>query len=116
MKKIVSIIFSLFVLHSSFFLAACCGKKKAIAQSSKEIKRDFENEGYIKATVIFYEVSGCEYVLKLEDEKKLEPSNLAADYKKDQLAVWLKYISKKGGMSVCMAGQMVDIIDIQLRK
>ena len=83
---------------------------------SSDIKKDFEKEGYVKASVIFYEVSGCEYILKLEDGKKLEPVNLALSFKKDMLPVWIKYIPKKEAVSICMAGQIVELIDVQARK
>ena len=82
----------------------------------EEKKRDFEQEGYTKATVVNYEIDGCKYILQLEHEKKLEPTNLTADFKKDKLDVWVKYIPKKGGMSVCMVGQVIELTDIQLRK
>lgn len=92
----------------------CC--KKSTSSEVKESKRDFEKEGYVKATVINYTLDGCTFLLQLADEKKLEPTNLSADFKKDQLAVWIKYMPKKGGVSICMAGQMVELSDIQIRK
>jgi len=79
--------------------------------------RDFEKEGYEKAIVIYYELDACKYLLQLYNEKKLEPTPaLAPEFQKDQLMVWVKYVDKKDGMSVCMAGKMVEISDIQIRK
>ncbi|HET7817905.1 MAG TPA: hypothetical protein VFL70_01225 [Bacteroidia bacterium] len=107
----------------SFFVTACCSKKKAAISSETKTetpaaqpKMDFEKNGYIKATIINYEVDGCGFLIQLEDGKKLQPANLSSDYKKDKLPVWVKYAPKKGGMSVCMAGQMIELSDIQLRK
>lgn len=77
---------------------------------------DFAAEGYLKATVIYYEVDACKYVLQLEDAKKLEPVNLKEEFKKDQLPVWIKYLPKKNTVSICMAGTIVELTDIQLRK
>lgn len=116
MKK--SFVLSLLIFISSTFIISCNCKKKVQTETktTTEVKRDFEKEGFVKATVINYTVDGCNFLLQLADEKKLEPTNLSADFKKDNLAVWVKYISKKGGMSVCMAGQIVEISDIQLRK
>lgn len=117
MKKIF--LFSLFIINYSFFISSChCKKKTTSSQNptSAEQKKDFEQEGYIKAIVINYEVDGCHFLLRLEDGKKLEPSSLTDDFKKDQLAVWIKYTPKKNAASVCMAGQIVDLTDIQLRK
>jgi len=115
---------TLFFIHHSFILSSCCAKKRTPSHNSTVIepKRDFEKEGYTKAIVIFYEVDACKYILRLEPDlngpdviKQLEPSNLKEEFKKDQLAVWIKYTPNKGGVSTCMAGQMVDLTDIQLR-
>lgn len=125
MKKLFPFILSLSIVHYSFFLTSCCGKKKTASAetASVEVKRDFEKEGYTKATVIYYEVDACKYLLQLEPDlngadvlKRLEPTILKEEFKKDQLLVWIKYIPKKGGVSACMAGQMVDLTDIQFRK
>lgn len=100
-------------------ISSCHCKKKATVETpvTSEVKKDFEKEGYIKATVIFYEMDACKYIIKVSDEKKLEPSkSLAPDFQKDQLEVWIKYMPVKGGVSPCMAGQLVDISDIQIRK
>ncbi len=107
----------------SFFVTACCSKKKAAVSSETKTKTsatqpkiDFEKNGYVKASVINYEVDGCGFLIQLEDGKKLQAANLSSEYRKDKLPVWVKYTPKKGGMSVCMAGQMIELSDIQLRK
>src|ERR1035437_2473533 len=110
MKKLF--FFSFLIFNFSFLIISCDCKKKAVSASqttATDQKRDFEKEGYLKATVINYEVDGCTFLLKLPDEKKLEPTNLAAEFKKDQLAVWIKYASPKGAVSICMVGQMVEL-------
>jgi len=125
MKKIFLFIFLLFIIDSSFFLASCCGKKNVVSQNTAttEVKRDFEKEGFVKATMVYYELDACKYILQLVSDpngpdviKQLEPTNLKEEFQKDQLAVWIKYTPKKGGVSACMAGQMVDLTDIQIRK
>ncbi len=116
MKKLL---LSILLLTSiSFLVASCHCKKKAAADTvTPEVKRDFEAEGYVKAMVIYYDLDACRYLLVLTNEKKLEPSaELPTAFQNDKLTVWLKYAPKKGGVSVCMAGQMVDIADIQIRK
>ena len=123
MKKIF--IFSFLIFLFSFFVISCHCQKKAAADTatSSEIKRDFEKEGYAKATVIYYELDACKYILQLVPDingpdviKQLEPTNLKAEFQKDQLAVWIKYSPKKDAMSACMAGQIIELSDIQLRK
>lgn len=118
MKK--TLFFSFLIFNFSFLISSCHCKKKTTSETviaTPEIKKDFEAEGYVKATVVDYQLDACRYLLQLPDEKKLEPSpNLSPEFQKDQLAVWVKYIPKKGGMSVCMAGQMIEISDIQIRK
>lgn len=115
---IISIIFS----ASTLFFSCCCAKKTAATHANTTTKRDFEKEGYVKATVIFYEIDACKYVLQLEPDLngpdviiKLEPVNLKDEFKKDQLLVWIKYEEKKGAVSICMAGKIVELSDIQLR-
>lgn len=116
MKK--AFLFSFLFCTFSFLIVSCHCKKRATvdANTTTDFKRDFEKEGYTKATVINYTIDGCTFLLQLADEKKLEPTNLSDEFKKDNLAVWIKYIPKKGGVSICMAGQMVELSDIQLRK
>jgi hypothetical protein len=118
MKKLFHLLLAIFLVNFSLAFTSCCCKKKAANKNTvaTDVKRDFEKEGYVKATVINYEVDGCSFMIQLEDGKKLDPSSLADDFRKDQTAVWIKYTIKKGGASVCMAGQMIDVSDIQFRK
>ena len=108
------------ILISSFVLVSCHCKKKTATTAppdTTQTKRDFPKEGYFSAMVINYEMDACRYLVIVNGEKKLEPSKpLASEFQKDQLAVWVKYADKKGAVSACMAGQVVDITDIQLRK
>lgn len=120
MKKIFLFAF-LICISSVVFVSCCdCGKKKTsttTTTTTPEVQRDFAKEGYVPATVIFSDLETCPYLLVLASEKRLEPSvGLAAAFQQDKLFVWIKYAEKKGGMSVCMAGTLVDIADIQLRK
>lgn len=117
MKKLF--LFSLLIFSSSFLVSSCKCKKKATKEpaATTEVKKDFEKEGYVKAIVIYSDLDACRYLLVLANEKRLEPSaNLAPEFQQDQLAVWVKYSEKKGGMSACMAGTLIDISDIQIRK
>ena len=116
MKK--TVLFTTLILISSLLIISChCKKKTADTAATTEVKRDFEKEGFVKANVIFSDLASCPYLLVLANEKRLEPAiALAAPFQQDQLAVWVKYAEKKGAVSVCMSGQIVDISDIQIRK
>ena len=130
MKKLF--LFSFLILNFSFLITSCCCKKKAsstvVAQTNstatsdtdiqkiQEEQKAFANGGYNRGRIIYNEVDGCGYMIQLGDGAKLEPTNLKDEFKKDKLDVWVKYTFKKGGASICMAGQIVDITDIQLRK
>ena len=86
-------------------------------QKTQQQQHDFANQGYLRGRVIYNEVDGCGYMIQMGDGTKLEPSKkLSADFQKNNLDVWVKYTSKKGAVSTCMAGQVVDITDIQLRR
>jgi hypothetical protein len=96
---------NLVVLIVLVLLAGCKAKQKAT---------DYEAQGYVKATVIRYEVESCGYLLQLAGEEKLAPQQLDDRFKKDGLAVWIKYTPlKKQPMSTCMAGKAVTITDIK---
>ncbi|TAL60072.1 MAG: hypothetical protein EPN85_08040 [Bacteroidetes bacterium] len=117
MKK--AILFSFLISIFLFLIFSCHCRKKATAQTIAitEVKRDFEKEGYVRATVIYFDLDACRYLLVLANEKRLEPSaNLAPEFQQDQLSVWVKYVAKKGGVSACMAGQIVEVSDIHIRK
>ncbi|MFH1320417.1 MAG: hypothetical protein ABII90_07180 [Bacteroidota bacterium] len=105
-------------------ISLSCSKKTVPASETKEqpaqqtiVKRDYAKEKYVKATVIdMTGLDGCKFLLKLEDGKKLEPTNLDPAYRKDSLPVWIRYIETKGVMSICMAGKIVKIIGIERRE
>ena len=125
MKKTGAFLLPLLIVSASLFFTSCCGKKKttSTATTTAEVKRDFSAEGYVQAIVSATDLAGCTFLLQIPNDpagadvmKQFEPSNLKEEFKKDQLAVWVKYSVKKGATSTCMAGPVVDISDIQLRK
>lgn len=71
-----------------------------------------EQSGFVKATIINYTLDGCNFMLLLEDGKKLEPVNFSEEFKKDNIKVWIKYQHYKG-TSICMAGEMVTVTAIE---
>lgn len=68
----------------------------------------------IRATVIDYrELDGCRFLLELEDGRRLEPVNLEEKFMKHGLKVLITWKNAEG-MSICMAGTMVEITSIRL--
>lgn len=119
MKKIFYLFFAFSLLTFAIGLSSCHCKKKAASEATgtTEVTRDFEKEGYVRAIVHYTDLEACKFLLQLANESKLEPSaELPAEFQLHGLAVWVKYAPRKGGMSACMAGQLVDISDIQFRK
>ena len=90
---------------------ACSHKTTGLQSVPPEEKANFT-----KATIINYKLDGCSWMLQLEDEKKLQPVNLKDEFKKEDLKVWIQYQTVKQGMSICMAGEMVTITAIEVRK
>lgn len=75
---------------------------------------DYSSQGYTKAIVRnLTGLDGCGFLLEISEGKKLEPTNLAEEIKKDRLIVWVKFTETKGKASVCMAGRIVTITDLK---
>ncbi len=103
MKKLVLIVVTLI----SFTLSA----------QTKPAKRDFVKEGFVKATVIKYEVESCGFMLQLSDGKKLQVSGgIAKEFQKNKRKVWVKYKKPKTQpMTTCMAGEVVEVMEMVRR-
>lgn len=71
--------------------------------------------GAVAATLFDYTgLDGCSWVIKLENEEVLEPTNLA-DFTielKEGKKVWLKYTVQDNLASICMVGPIVKIENI----
>jgi hypothetical protein len=59
-------------------------------------------------------LSGCRWVLELEDGERLEPVNLhELDFEpRDNLQVRVQFTEAEDMMSICMVGRMVNIVCI----
>ncbi len=106
-NKLKNIILITFIVLTN----ACSHKTMSVQSLASEEKANF-----IKATIINYTLDGCGWMLQLEDEKKLQPVNLNNEFKKENLKVWVQYQPVKQGMSICMAGEIITITTIELRK
>jgi len=74
----------------------------------------------VKAIFVNMEgLDGCGMMLQLENEKKLEPTNLGSFEKnvtiKDGTKVWISYKVADGFASICMAGQLVELTCLEKR-
>lgn len=88
-----------------------CSSVCKVESTVKVVPDTHEQKGFKKATVITY-IDGCSFLLQLTDGKKLEPVNLPEEFKKENTTVWITYAAFKGS-SICMAGQMVTINEIE---
>lgn len=85
------------------------------ASPGKPNVTDYAKMGYIKATVIRLTLDGCGYLLQLDSGKKLEAQNLAEEFKKEKLVLWIKYEPAGGNVaSICMAGDIVRLTDCKV--
>ncbi len=103
------------VIGAFVLLLVCCGSCWFPFHRTPPPCRAY-NANEKEATVINYTVDGCSWLLILEDGTKLQPENLAPEFQKNNLKVWISYELKKGGSSICMTGKMVTLASIQLRK
>lgn len=93
------------------FINACSHKTTIPKAAVSEEKTNFT-----KATVINYKLDGCSWMLQLEEGKKLEPINLNVEFQKEDLKVWIQYEPFTQGASICMAGEIVKVTAIEIRK
>jgi hypothetical protein len=98
-----------------FFFFSCRTQKQSDSSKSEVKDAALLQEGFVKAEIRSYDVDGCGFLIFLEDEKKLNPLNLGDEYKKEGLKVWIRYTIKKGVMTTCMSGEVVNILELQLR-
>ena len=109
------------ILIGIVVLGFSCKDKTTPASTSEPVKKeaavDYAQRKYTRASVIdMSELSGCGFMLKLENGKKLQPTPaLTEDYSVNDMDVWIKYQVKKGAVGICMSGQIVTIMDIQKR-
>ena len=101
----------LFLIIFSLGAMTSCKPKAKVPETP-----DYAKLGYTAATVLNYEVDGCQWIIEMADGKKYEPQNLQEDFRKDKMKVWVKYTEVKGAITICMAGNVIKISDIKERK
>lgn len=79
-----------------------------------QLKETFPNEKEAEI-VDMTGLDGCNFMIKLKDGSRLEPINLEEIFKKNGLKVVVSY-ELYNGMSVCMAGKMIQITNIRKKE
>ena len=116
MKKYLLIVTAALLVCCCFSSCFCMLEGCYNTVFSKKKTKQTHDLKLTEATVIDYsEVSGCSFLLQLNNGEKLEPSNLSADFKKDKLKVLIRY-EVADMMSACMAGKVVSVTHIELKK
>ena len=112
MNKLKYIPFTIVIIISSL-LFSCT--KPLQSEGGNKTKSSSKNDGYVNATIVRSDLDGCSWIVELEDGKKLQPISLTPEFQKDKLKVRIKYFINKDGMSICMVGEMINVLDIKLR-
>jgi hypothetical protein len=79
-------------------------------------KEEVPPEGYEVATLKnLTGVDGCGFVFELENNKILEPTNIHNFLNTFEVGkkYWIKYELNKLGYSICMVGDVVNIIELK---
>jgi hypothetical protein len=106
----------LLLIASILLLPACsCGKKNQKQTSNAVPAKDYPALGYVKATLVKFDVDGCKWLLQSEDGKKLVPQQMPEGFSTDGMKVWLKFETLKDAVGICMAGDMVKVIALEKR-
>jgi len=68
----------------------------------------------VNGTIIKGNLDGCGWLIKGDDNKYYEPINLSDNLKKEGLKTTFKFKKIENYASICMAGQIVEIIDYDI--
>lgn len=101
----------LFTASMSLLLLFTSCKNKAQNTASPHIDNVYSRE-LESATVIFYELDGCKWMLQLANGQKLQPTELDEEFLINNLKVKIAYDRIPDAPNICMAGQVVKLIRI----
>ena len=117
MKKYVLIACAVMIVFCAFSSCFCMldGCTNSIFKKKEKIEKPVDLK-LTEAMVIDYsEIAGCTFLLQLNNGEKIQPTNLSPDFRKDKLKVLIKY-QITDMMSACMAGKVVSVSHIELKK
>ena len=104
-----------FALLAIAVIAFSCHRVKEAVTDKADPNYNYAANGYVKGFVTDVELDGCKWMIQLDSAgKRIEPDEIPPSFQQDSLLVWVKYKPEER-MSVCMAGQTVNIIDIRKR-
>lgn len=72
-----------------------------------------KSESLETVKVIFFEVAGCGYMLQRQNQSRLQPINLPEQYHVEGLELYVSYRIIKDAVTICMAGDVVELINIK---
>ncbi len=91
-----------------------CSTGKNASTGTTTTASSNKDDGRVSATVMKYEVDGCTWLLVLESGEKLATQTLLPlEFAQDGLKVIIKYENLKDGLSTCMAGKMIKLVEIK---
>jgi hypothetical protein len=92
-----------------------CHHVKEVVSEKADPKFDYAANGYVKGYVTNVQLDGCTWMIQLDSAgKRIEPNEIPPSFQQDSLLIWVKYKPEER-MSICMAGQTVNILDIRKR-
>lgn len=105
--------FIVVILIGSF---SSCKMQRQVSHEETAKEADYALLKYSEFTVIDNSgLDGCAFMLKGMNNIFLEPVNLPDSLRIDKLKLWIKFVPAKGH-SVCMAGELITITDIRIKK
>lgn len=106
--------FIIAILAVAAILFSCHRVKEAVSEKA-DPKYDYAANGYVKGYVTNVQLDGCTWMIQLDSAgKRIEPNEIPPSFQQDSLLIWVKYKPEER-MSICMAGQTVNILDIRKR-
>ncbi|WP_405251297.1 hypothetical protein [Dokdonia sp. Asnod3-C12] len=95
---------------------SCCGQKAVATEDTKTALMDFDTTGYTSGTIVHSKAEGdCEWTIKLEDGRHLDPMTIDKDFMQDGASVWFKYTPQRR-MNRCDKASPVGITEMKMEK
>ncbi|WP_035334832.1 hypothetical protein [Dokdonia sp. PRO95] len=95
---------------------SCCGQKPVAVEDTKTALMDFDTKGYTSGTIVQSKAEGdCEWTIKLQDGRHLDPMTIDKDFMQNGATVWFKYTPQRR-MSRCDKASPVGITEMKMNK